>query len=99
MMHAIVGFKNVENAPKNKIGQIIEHNTQTDHHAMALSGLTRLAAPESLLLFMESTPLYRRPFTTEVILYKAKKIQMCCCGTTAYESCFKSKNVFNVHKI
>jgi len=32
---------------KNKMGPIIEHNTQTDYHIMALSGLTRLAATES----------------------------------------------------
>jgi len=81
---------------KSKMGPIIEQNTQTYHHEMALSGLTRFAANESLL--MESTTLYRQPFRTDEILCKAKKLQMSCCETTAYESCFKSKNVFNVHK-
>jgi hypothetical protein len=82
---------------KNKMGRIIEHNTQTYHHAMTLGGLTRLAATESL--FMESTPLYRQPFTTDEILCKDEKLQMSCCETTAYESRSKSKNVLNVHKI
>ena len=82
---------------KSKMGPIIEHNTQTYHHAMALSGLTRFAATESLL--MESTALSRQPFRTDEILCKAKKLQMSCCETSAYESFFKSKNVFNVHKI
>jgi len=66
MMQLMVGFKNVENAPKNKMGPIIEHSTQTYYHLVALGGLTTLAAPESLL--MESTRLSRRPFPTEVIL-------------------------------
>jgi len=57
MMQPIVGFKNVENAPKNKMNPIIEHNTQTYsyHHAMALGRSTKLCAPESLL--MEGTTL------------------------------------------
>ena len=65
MTQPIVGFKDVENAPKNTMGPIIEHNTHTYHHPMAL-GLTTLAAAESLL--MESTRLSRRPFPTDVIL-------------------------------
>jgi hypothetical protein len=60
--------------PKNKKDPIIENNTQTYHHAMALGGLTRLAAPKSLL--MENTTLSRRPFPTDVILRKSKKLQL-----------------------
>jgi hypothetical protein len=41
---------------------------------MTLGGLTTLAAPESLL--MESKPLSRQPFPTDVILCKDKKLQM-----------------------
>jgi hypothetical protein len=84
---------------KDKMGPIIEHNTQTYHHAMALGGLARLAAPESLLT--ESTPLPRRPFPTDVTLcegYDDKKLRINCCDTTANKSCFKSKNVFNAYK-
>jgi len=55
MMQPIVGYKNVENAPKNKMSPIIEHNTQTYHHSMALRESTTLCAPESLL--MEGTTL------------------------------------------
>jgi len=54
-MQPIVGYKNVENAPKNKMSPIIEHNTQTYHHSMALRESTTLCAPESLL--MEGTTL------------------------------------------
>jgi len=78
------------------MGPIIEHYTQIYHHAMALGGLTRLAAPESLLI--ESTRLSKRPFPTDVILCKAKTLQKSCFETTAYESSFKSKNVFMLHK-
>jgi hypothetical protein len=41
---------------------------------MALGGLTTIVAPKSLL--MESKPLSRQPSPTEVILCKAKKLQM-----------------------
>jgi hypothetical protein len=64
------------------MGPIMEHNTQTCHHALALGGLTRLAAPESLL--MESTPLSGGQFPTDVILCQSKKLKMNCFDTAAY---------------
>jgi hypothetical protein len=63
---------------------------------MDLGGLITVAEPESPL--MENKPLSIKPLPTDVILCKAKKLQMICFEITYFESWFKSKNVFNVHK-
>jgi hypothetical protein len=52
------------------MGPTMEHNTQTHHDAMALGGLTKLAAPEPLLT--DSTQLPSRPFPRDVTLCKAR---------------------------
>jgi hypothetical protein len=50
----------------------MEHNIPTYHHAIALGGLTRRAAPKSQ--FIDSTPLSSQPFPADVILRKTAEV-------------------------